>query len=136
MRAVLMAASVAALDLRGVVLVTGGSRGIGAACCRALARDGFAVGVNYRAGREAAETLVRELVDHGHTARAFEADVGVESAVVSMFGELDGWCAAIEQPLIGLVNNAGVLGPAGALNDLDSAALRSVLETNVAGPLV
>lgn len=80
-----------------VVLVTGGARGIGAAICRVLAREGAAVAVNYAASQEKAESVVAEIVEAGGKAQAYGADVRDEAAVkamvegiVSTFGRLDG----------------------------------------------
>ena len=93
------------MDLQGKVsLVTGGSRGIGRACCFALAADGSAVAVNYNKNTDAAEDVVEELKVKGVKARAFQADVSKEDQthimierIMSEFGQVDV-----------LVNNAGI----------------------------
>ncbi|PYM76772.1 MAG: beta-ketoacyl-ACP reductase, partial [Candidatus Rokuibacteriota bacterium] len=70
------------MDLAGqVALVTGGGRGIGRACCQALARLGATVIINYRRSREAAEGLEKEIVGEGGGARAYQADVSDSAAV-------------------------------------------------------
>lgn len=86
------------------VLITGSSRGIGAATAEYFAKQGWAVAVNYRSSREAAEELVSDILQRGGTARTFRADVGREedcralvSAVVSEYGRLDA-----------LINNAAI----------------------------
>ena len=95
-----------ALD-RGTVLVTGASRGIGAACAKRLARDGYVVAVNYCSDADAAARVVEEIVQDGGTAEAFQADVSTEAAVVDLFNAID---ASPLPPLTGLVNNAGIIG--------------------------
>ncbi|MGH3251009.1 MAG: SDR family NAD(P)-dependent oxidoreductase [Trebonia sp.] len=112
------------------VLVTGGSRGIGAAIVRRLASQGAAVAVNYRSDRAAADALVGELRDNGSAASAFPADVSdaaqaheLVGAVVSEFGGLDL-----------LVSNAGV-EHFGALETITQADFDRLFRTNVAGQL-
>ena len=119
---------------RGTAVVTGGGRGIGAACCRRLAHDGYAVVVNYRTRAAPAEQLVAEITAAGGRALAVGADVGTEAGVAALFAAVD---AAGLPPLTALVNNAGVLGPLG--NDLDATsaeALSDVFNVNVLGPLL
>ena len=94
------------LDLAGkVALVTGGGRGIGRACCLALARLGATVVINYRRSREAAEGLEKEIVGEGRGARAYQADVSDSAAVDAMFG----FIAQEYRRLDILVNNAGIV---------------------------
>ena len=115
---------------RGTIIVTGGSRGIGAAICRRLARDGHPVLVNYTSGAEAAGTVVAEIEAAGGRALAFKADVSRESDVEAMF-------VAAERdlgPLAGLVNNAGVLGEMRRIDEHDGDSLAKVLAINVIGP--
>ena len=94
------------IDLAGkVALVTGGGRGIGRACCQALARLGATVIINYRRSREAAEGLEKEIVGEGRGARAYQADVSDSAAVDAMFG----FIAQEYRRLDILVNNAGIV---------------------------
>ena len=90
---------------RGTVLVTGASRGIGAACAKRLAKDGYVVAVNFCSDADAAARVVNDIVDNGGTAEAFQADVSTEAAVVDLFNAID---ASPLPPLTGLVNNAGI----------------------------
>ena len=86
-------------------LVTGASRGIGAAIARALARDGWRVGVNYRSDRTGAEAVVGEIESAGGQAVALEADVADRGAPDELFGELE---SHFDGPVLALVNNAGI----------------------------
>ena len=89
----------------GCALVTGASRGIGAAIARGLAEDGWRVGVNYRSDREAAERVVSEIERGGGHAVALAADVADRSAANELFGALESEYGA---PVLVLVNNAGI----------------------------
>src|SRR5512145_2666854 len=92
-------------DSTTTVLVTGGSRGIGAAVVRQLAAQGRAVAVNYTRDAAAAEALVAQVRAGGGTALAIQADVADPAQVAAMFARID----AELPPLSGLVNNAGVV---------------------------
>jgi len=120
----------------GVAVVTGGSRGIGAACSRALGAKGYGVVVAYRSDESAAEQVCREITSAGGLARAIKADVSLESDVKALF-EFADTAFGSEAPLTILVNNAGVLGPSGPLEKVGTTEmLMEVLGPNVAGPLI
>jgi NAD(P)-dependent dehydrogenase (short-subunit alcohol dehydrogenase family) len=115
-----------------VVIVTGASRGIGAATARLAAQRGYAVCVNYRSGREQADALVAELEAAGARALAVAADVSVEADVVRLFET----CDARLGTLAGLVNNAGILERQTRVEGLDAARISRILRTNVVGPFI
>jgi 3-oxoacyl-[acyl-carrier protein] reductase len=112
----------------GCALVTGASRGIGAAIARVLAEDGWPVGVNYRSDREGAERVVAEIEKAGGKAIAVQADVSDGDAADGLFKKLEQEFG----PVLVLVNNAGTR--ADALSpQIDDEAWDRVLETNLSG---
>jgi NAD(P)-dependent dehydrogenase (short-subunit alcohol dehydrogenase family) len=115
--------------MQGVILITGGSRGIGAAAARLAAARGHAVCVNYREGRAAADALVAEITEAGGRAIAVQADVAVEAEVVRLFER----CDADLGRVTGLVNNAGILERQARLEAVDRGRLERVFATNVFG---
>lgn len=115
-----------------VLLVTGASRGIGAATARLAAQRGYAVCVNYRTARAQADALVAELRTIGAPAIAVAADVSVEADVVRLFETCDERLG----PLAGLVNNAGILEGQTRVEQLDAARIQRVLATNVIGAFI
>ena len=112
-----------------MVLVTGASRGIGAATALAAARDGWTVIVNYLRNAEAAARVVDAIRAAGGTAHAIAADVGNEADVVRLFTELD----RVAGRLDALVNNAGLLGSAVSAADMGEADLLPLFRANVFG---
>ena len=110
-------------------LVTGGSRGIGAAIARGAARLGWRVVVNYARAADAAEAVVREIEGAGGSALAVQGDVAREEDVLATFGEIDRHFGRID----GLVNNAGIVGKLGRLDQIETADLRRVFEVNTFG---
>ena len=91
--------------MQPIVLVTGGSRGIGAATALLAAQAGYAVAVNYRANSLAADEVVRQIRAINGTAITVQADVAVESEVLAMFAKVD----AKFGPISALVNSAGIV---------------------------
>lgn len=114
---------------KGTILVTGGSRGIGAACVGLLARDGYDVVVNYANSAAAAESLADEMTRLGRSCIAIRADVGSDDEVTAMFQEID----RSMPPLAGLVNNAGILFEKALLRDFDADRINETLRVNVTG---
>ena len=112
-----------------VIIVTGGSRGIGAATARLAAERGYAVCVNYRKNRAAADALVSEIQAAGAKALAVGADVASEADVVRLFETVDGQLGV----LTALVNNAGILEKQTRVEQIDTARLDRVFATNVRG---
>jgi NAD(P)-dependent dehydrogenase (short-subunit alcohol dehydrogenase family) len=111
------------------ILVTGGSRGIGAVTARLAAERGYAVCVNYRQHRAAAEEVVASITAAGGTALAVAADVSSEPDVLRLFETVDQRLG----PLSALVNNAGVLERQTRVENLDAARIDRIFATNVRG---
>ena len=132
---VVAATAAATTTDRDVAIVTGGAKGIGAACCELLAEQGWAVVVNHRASSaDAAAALVEKIRASGGHALAHEADVGVEADVVAMFD-----AAAAYGVVKGLVNNAGILmGSKGSKSvaDADADDLEQIMRVNLVGPVL
>jgi len=112
-----------------VILITGGSRGIGAATARLAARQGYSVCVNYKSDAEAAAQVVSAIEAAGGRGLAVQADVSEETDVVRLFDTCD---RALGR-LSALVNNAGVLESQRRVETMDTARLRRVFATNVFG---
>ena len=112
-----------------VALVTGASRGIGAATAKLAAARGFAVGVNYLRDEAAARGVVAEIERAGGRALALRADVAREDDVVRLFAEVD----AKLGPLTALVNNAGVCAVQSRVEAMDAKRLAFVFGVNVIG---
>ena len=117
--------------VKPIVLITGGSRGIGAATALAAARAGYAVAVNYHANSLAADDVVRQIRAGGGTAITVQADVAVESQITAMFAKVDAKLGRISA----LVNNAGVVDTATRVDAMDWARLRRMFDTNVLGSI-
>jgi NAD(P)-dependent dehydrogenase (short-subunit alcohol dehydrogenase family) len=113
----------------GVLVVTGGSRGIGAAICTLAAERGYDVVVNYSGDSEPAAEVVSQVRAHGRKALAVRADVADERQVRKLFGT-----AGEMGSLVGVVNNAAITGNTpGRLDEQSAATVRRVLEVNVGG---
>jgi NAD(P)-dependent dehydrogenase (short-subunit alcohol dehydrogenase family) len=114
------------------ILVTGGSRGIGAACALLAAGQGYRVCINYRADAAAAAEVVRAIEAAGGTAFALQADVADEAEVMRMFEEIDARCGRLDA----LINNAGILARQMRVEQMDAARINRILATNVTGSFV
>ncbi|RST49671.1 SDR family oxidoreductase [Variovorax sp. MHTC-1] len=112
-----------------VLLITGGSRGIGAATALLAAQRGFAVAVNYASNSLAADEVVRTIRDGGGRAISVHADVGDEAQVLAMFEKVD----AKFGRLTALVNNAGVVDVQARVDQMSVARLDRMLRINVIG---
>ena len=115
--------------MRQVLLITGGSRGIGAATALLAANQGYAVAVNYTANSLAADEVVRLVRASGGTAITVQADVAVEAAVLAMFRKVDAKLGR----LTALVNNAGVVDIPGRVDDMSLERLQRMFAINVFG---
>jgi NAD(P)-dependent dehydrogenase (short-subunit alcohol dehydrogenase family) len=112
-----------------VMLITGGSRGIGAATASLAAAQGYAVCINYLHNRAAADAVVSAINAGGGEAIAVQADVASEADVVRLFETVDRGLGRVTA----LVNNAGILERQMRVEDMDAARLNRVLATNVTG---
>lgn len=115
-----------------IVLITGGSRGIGAATALQAARAGYAVAVNYTANSLAADEVVRQIRQGGGTAITVQADVAEESQVLAMFDKVDAKLGR----LTALVNNAGVVDRTERVDGMSVARLKRMFDINVIGTMV
>jgi len=115
-----------------VLMVTGGSRGIGAATAHLAASRGYSVCVNYRENRAAADAVVAAIRAGGGHAIAVAGDVGVESDVVRLFTTCDRELGVVSA----LVNNAGILAQQMRVDTMDAARLSRVFATNVIGSML
>lgn len=112
-----------------VMLITGASRGIGAATARLAAARGYAVCINYRQQQDAAEKLVAEIRADGGEAIAIQADISDENQVAELFKQFDQQFSRLDV----LVNNAGMLESQSRLEAIDGARLQRVFAANVYG---
>ena len=117
---------------RKVLLVTGGSRGIGAATALLAARQGWAVAVNYTANSLAADEVVRAIRAEGGAAITVQADVADEAQVLRMFEQVDAQFGR----LTGLVNNAGVVDVTARVDEMSVARWRRMFDINVIGSML
>jgi len=113
------------------ILITGASRGIGAATARLAARQGYAVAVNYYRNQVAAERVVSQITDDGGQAVAIQADATEETGILRLFAETERRLG----PISALVNNAGILEPQMRLVDMTAERLQRILRANVVGPM-
>lgn len=115
-----------------VILITGASRGIGAATALLAARAGYAVAVNYSANSLAADEVVRQIREKGGKAITVQADVAEESQVLAMFEKVDAKLGRLSA----LVNNAGVVDQTARVDGMSVARLKRMFDINVIGTMV
>ncbi|MEJ6021610.1 SDR family oxidoreductase [Ramlibacter sp. PS4R-6] len=118
--------------MQNILLVTGGSRGIGAATAKLAAQRGYAVAVNYASRRDAADEVVRAIEAGGGRAIAVPGDVAKESDILAMFETVDRQLGR----LTALVNNAGVVDRAQRVDEMDLARLKRMFDINVLGSIL
>ena len=116
-------------EAQKVLLVTGGSRGIGAAICRLGSKAGYRVAVNYASNQTAADALVGEIKASGGEAFAIKGDVGSEADVVAMFGAVDRAYGRLDA----FVNNAGIVDAKARVDEMDVSRLERMMRINVVG---
>ncbi|HMQ58675.1 MAG TPA: SDR family oxidoreductase [Rhizobiaceae bacterium] len=112
-----------------ILLVTGGSRGIGAAVCRLAARDGWRVAVNYAANAAAAKAVVADIEANGGEAFGIRGDVGNEADILALFAAVDKRWGALD----GLVNNAGVVDMKCRVDAMSAERLERMMRINIIG---
>ena len=115
-----------------VILITGASRGIGAATALQAARAGYTVVVNYQSNAQAADDVVQQIRALNARAIALQADVSNEGQVLAMFAAIDSQLG----PLQALVNSAGVVDVASRVDAMAVARLKRMFDTNVIGSMV
>lgn len=114
------------------LLVTGGSRGIGAAVALDAARQGWRVAVNYVSNAEAADAVVAAIVSDGGEAFAVQGDVGCEDSILAMFQAVDERFGRLD----GLVNNAGIVDRRARVDEMSVARLERMMRINVTGSIL
>lgn len=114
-----------------VVLITGGSRGIGRACAVAVAEAGIGVVINYVGNAAAANEVVAAINTSGGRAIAVKGDVGSEADVLAIYATVDGFGT-----LVGLVNNAGVVDQTARLDEMSAERLERMMRINVVGAML
>ncbi|MGB9150023.1 MAG: SDR family oxidoreductase [Burkholderiales bacterium] len=115
-----------------IILITGGSRGIGAATARLAATRGYAVCISYVSNQAAADGVVNEIVSAGGKALAFQGDVASEPDVVRMFQQVDKGFGE----LTALVNNAGIIDIHSRVDGMSAARLNRIFATNITGSFI
>jgi NAD(P)-dependent dehydrogenase (short-subunit alcohol dehydrogenase family) len=119
-------------EKRPVLLVTGGSRGIGAAVAQLAARCGYDVAVNFRSEREAAERVVASCHEAGANAVACQGDMAIEFDVIRVFDEVTSSLGRLSH----VVNNAGITGRSSRLEAASAETIRACIDLNVTGALL
>lgn len=115
-----------------VILITGGSRGIGAATALLAAGEGYRVCINYRSDHVAAKRTCAQVRELGAQVMSIQADVSDEAQIVSLFARID----AEFGPVTALVNNAGTVAEASRVEEMSELRLLRIMKTNVVGPIL
>lgn len=115
-----------------VIVITGASRGIGAATARLAAREGYRICINYVSDDEAAQRVLAEVRELGAEAITVKADVSVEDEIIHLFQRVD----AELGPVTALVNNAGTIGQKSQVEQMSEFRLLKLMKTNVVGPIL
>jgi len=115
-----------------VIVITGASRGIGAATALLAARQGYRICINYHSDEGAAQHTLQQVRELGAEAIAVRADVSIEDEIVQLFSRVD----AELGPVTALVNNAGTNGQKSRVEQMSEFRLLSVMKTNVIGPIL
>lgn len=118
--------------MQPVMIVTGGSQGIGAAIARLAGRRGYAVALSYRGNQAMAQAVADDIVAEGGRALALHAEMAVEADIVDLFRTVDRKFGRLSV----LVNNAGITGPTARIDAVTAAILDEVLAVNVRGPFL
>lgn len=115
-----------------VLIVTGGSRGIGAATCRLAAAQGWDIAINYASNHEAAEAVREAVLDAGRRAITVKGDMANEADILALFEETESELG----PIDGIVCNAGITGQITRVADMSTEAMRAVMDLNVIGLMI
>ncbi len=118
--------------MTGIAIVTGGSRGIGAATATRLARDGYDIAISYKTHGAAADSVISAVQATGRRGIAVRADCGIEGDIVRLFETVDRTLGRVTA----LVNNAAELGTVNRVADVDGAMLARLTAVNVIGPML
>ncbi|MBH3413992.1 MULTISPECIES: SDR family oxidoreductase [Pseudomonas] len=118
--------------MHNVIVITGASRGIGAATALQAAREGYRICINYHADDQAAESILAQVRALGAEAITVRADASVEDEVIQLFHRVDQELG----PVTALVNNAGTIGQQSRVEAMSEFRLLKVMKTNVVGPML
>lgn len=117
--------------MSGVMVITGGSRGIGAACVRLAAEAGYDVCFSYVANKNAADKIIDDTKPFGRKVMAVKADVGSETDILNLFGEADKM-----GKLTGLINNAGIVDKSERVDEYTAERLNRMVSVNIVGSIL